>query len=818
MKKQWIAGLLMLCMTLGVFSFGVSAEGLTGNGTKVTAESLLAGMTLEQKIAQMLMPTMQTWTGANGKTSYVTSLNPTLEKAIKTYGFGGIILFAENAAGTAQTAELISDLQNAAKGSASGIPMLVSLDQEGGYVVRLGTGTSMCGNMALAATGDAQLAEESAAVMGRELSALGFNVDFAPVLDVNNNPGNPIIGVRSFSDDPATAAKFGSAFIRGLQGENVSAALKHFPGHGDTVTDSHSGLPLIDKSYDAIRGFELVPFAEGIRAGADIIMTAHIRYPQIEKQTYVSKSTGERITLPATLSKTILTDILRGDMGFDGVIITDSMQMAAIMSHFKPLDAAKLAINAGADMLLAPVDLSSEAGIAACGTFIKNIASMVRSGEIAENTVNAAVLRILELKIRRGIIGGSFDKAAMRARALNVVGCEANHAFERTAAEKSVTLVKNENGTLPVKLGENGKAVLFCAYTNEIPAMNYAVSLLKQEGVIPESAQCSVYCYQGHTAAEYKTAVQNADAVIAATEQFRTANLTGGFQTVFLDAMIDLAHTLGKKITVVSIQLPYDLARYQKADALMAVYNSEGMRVQPKVYNGETAAWGPSIPAAVCAAFGSFTPTGTLPVDIPKLNASHVYTDEVLYARGFGLRSFGAAPVTFSDVPDGQYYSEPIAWAAEKGFINGVGNGLFLPMDDCTRGQAVTVLYRAAGSPAFRADNIFSDVVPDSFYEKAVVWATEMGYVNGVGGGLFLPDEPCTRGQFVTILYRYSGAAANDGVTAFPDVPADAFYAQAVKWAAEQGITGGNDLGMFCPDDICTRAHLVTFLYRYLHG
>ena len=186
---------------------------------------------------------------------------------------------------------------------------------------------------------------------------------------------------RSFSDDPETVAAHGIVFMKSLQATGAIATLKHFPGHGDTDTDSHTGLPCIDRSYEEIQGRELIPFKAAIDAGADAVMTAHIQYPQIETATYVSKLTGEEITLPATLSQTIITDILRTDLGFDGVVITDAMGMDAIEQHFDKYDAAKLAIEAGVDIILEPVDTSTKEGIEELCTYIKTLAGMVLESE-----------------------------------------------------------------------------------------------------------------------------------------------------------------------------------------------------------------------------------------------------------------------------------------------------------------------------------------------------------------------------------------------------------------------------------------------------
>ena len=608
------------------------------------AAALVGQMTLRQKIGQMLMPALGVWQDEAGTLVGISELNEPLREAIRTLGIGGVILFAESTTGTASTVSLTTDLQNAAlsDGSLSGLPLLIGVDQEGGTIVRLGTGTSFCGNMALGAVGDPAAARQTAEIMSEELAALGINLDFAPVLDVNNNPANPIISLRSFSDDPALTASLGCAFLEGLHNGGTAAALKHFPGHGATATDSHNGLPSIEKTLDELMAFELIPYRAAIEAGTDVIMTAHIQYPLIETESVPSAQTGEMITLPATLSRTIITGVLREKLGYDGVVTTDALDMGAITVHFDPLDAARLAINAGVDILLMPVHLTSEAGIAACADYIDGIAGMVESGAIAAETVTKAACRIVRLKMARALIDTNGravlpDRDTAVSRALAAVGSAGHHELEWEIAEKAVTLVKNENDTLPIELLDDSRVVVFCSYENEVTAAEYAVNRLMAEGKAPSSALCEIICYRGHTPDEFADTIAAADAVVASVETGKTAQLTDGWQAEFLDALIPLAHGYGKTVTVISIQLPYDLARYQAADALVACYNPIGMNTVPTAYEGETPTYGPNIPAAMYAVFGGCDITGKLPVSIPGLDDEYNFTDRVLYERGFGL-------------------------------------------------------------------------------------------------------------------------------------------------------------------------------------
>ena len=811
-KIRILAAIISIC----IFAFVAMPAAAAETDAKVQAADMVKQMTLEQKLGQMIMPAFRTWTDASGATTNVTAVNPQIADAIKEYGFGGIILFAENLAGTRQTTELICDMQTTAMAddSLSGIPLLMAVDQEGGNIVRLNTGTDTCGNMALAATGSTDMTTRSAAIIGSELAAEGFNIDFAPVSDVNNNPNNPIIGVRSFSDDPQTVADHTKAFIAGLHSENVASALKHFPGHGDTATDSHSGLPSINKNLEQLTGCELIPFRAGIAAGADVIMTAHIQFPRIEKATYTSVATGEKIYLPATLSRTMITDILRGELVFDGVVCTDAMEMEAIAKHFDRLDAARFAINAGVDILLMPVNMSSAAGIDDCGTYIAAIADMVRSGEIAESTIDAAVTRILTLKIERGIMDTTIEKQAQVAKALATVGSVEHHEEEWEIAKQAVTMVKN-NGVLPLRLTEKSNIALFCAYGNEVNSMQFAIDRLKKEGVIPAAAKCSVFCYRDHTIDDFAAEINAADAIIASLETGKTSDITGGWQAEFLDSLIARTHELGKKITVISIQLPYDLARYQEADALLAAYCSKGMNTMPTKYEGETVTYGANLPAAVYAAFGGCIPGGKLPVNIPALDNEHNYTSRILYPRGYAINSWTRS-AAFTDVPEDSYFTPAVNWALENDITGGTSSVTFSPFSNCNRGQAVTFLWRAAGKPYAETESTFTDVSPESYYAQAVSWAAAEGITSGTTATTFSPEATVTRGQMVTFLFRYADGKAATGVSAFDDVPQDAYYAEAVSWAAANAIVSGTSATTFSPDAVCQRAHTVTFLYRLL--
>ena len=616
------------------------------------AEKITAGMNVEQKLAQMITVSFRYWndTPDNPDTmAAVTALNEQQKALLAKYDFGGIILFKQACQNTEQIVKLTNEIQEAARSSELGIPMLITTDQEGGNITRLVTGTMTSGNMAIGAAGDEQSAWDNAAIIGSELAALGINTNYGPDADVNNNPANPVINVRSFSSDPELVAKLALAYVQGLESEGVVSTAKHYPGHGDTDTDSHTGLPLIDKSYDELKQMELVPFT-AVSGEVDMIMTAHIQFPQIETATYTSIDNGEEIYLPATLSRTMIKDVLRGDIGYDGVVTTDDMQMDAINVNFDKTDAAVLAINADVDILLEPIVTHDANGIAALEEYIAKLVEAVNDGRIAESELDDSVVRIIELKLEKDIITA---EPADAAKAKTIVGSKEHHDKELEVAERGITLLKNDDNTLPLVMQENEKVAYFYPYTGEENTMSFTLDRLKTDGIIPESvtAECHSFTensasddYEGlaNDVAGYEELIKGCKAVIIATETYRTGNMdktdkTRAWQAVFSDEMTALAHKNGVKVVHLSMHLPYDAVRYTDADALLCAYCGQDMPVIPTEYNGDTQTYGVNYPAALITVFGGSTPTGKLPVDLPAYTEGIGYSDEIVFPIGYGL-------------------------------------------------------------------------------------------------------------------------------------------------------------------------------------
>ena len=610
----------------------LTAVPAAAESSEKTVADMVAAMTTQQKVEQMIMITFRPWEGKN-----VTALNEQQRKLIEDHNFAGVCLFAANIQSVEQTVALTNEIQQAALKSDCGIPMLISADQEGGSIYRLTTGTPTSGNMALGATNDPSLAEENAKILGSEIMSLGINNDFAPVVDVNNNPSNPVINIRSFSSNPELVSEMATSYIKGLQSEGVITTCKHFPGHGDTGVDSHTGLPLIDKSYDELKELELVPYAE-VCKDTDMIMTAHIQFPQIEKATYTSRANGEKISLPATLSKTMITDVLRGDYGFDGVVTTDAMLMSAIDVNFDPIDAAVLAMNADVDIILEPVYIQSAEGITKIEQYVKDVVKQVENGNIPMETINKSVTRILTMKQERGVLDYTAPSAE---NAKKIVGSTEHREKALEIAEKGVTLVKNDDDLLPLKLEDGAKVAYFYPYANVENTIYFALDRLKKEGVVPETVTTDCILLQGHNAAEFEENVKNSDIVILAYEMYSASNIdktneARGWQARFSDDLIELAHENDKKVVYLSANIPYDVARFQEADAIVAAYNANGMGTLP-VDGQENPAYGVNYPAALITIFGGNSPTGKLPVDVYAVDENSQYTDEILYEQGYGL-------------------------------------------------------------------------------------------------------------------------------------------------------------------------------------
>lgn len=516
-------------------------------------EVKLDTLTLEQKIGQMMLVGFPS-----------AKIDPHFMELIEDCLAGNIIIFSRNVEDREQLALLLDDVQKQVVKSTS-IPAFIAVDQEGGMVTRLRReATFLPGNMAFSAsdTGETYRAGE---IAGIELRALGINMNLAPVLDVNNNPENPGIGVRSYSDDPVRVAAYGAAYIKGLQANGVVATAKHFPGKGDCDVDAHIGLPCITHGMERLEQVELLPFYCAIENGVDAIMTSHVLFPSIEKEH-----------LPATLSAKAQTDLLQYKMGFDGIKITDCMEMKAIADYYGTVEAVVDSIKAGADMVCVCHTLETQKGC------IEAIKDAVSSGLISEKRIDDAVGRILRVKVKYGLFENCFsDMQKVRS----MVGCTEHIRFARSISEKSVTLLKDDKGLLPVIRGER-----------IITISTEAVMLTRAEDFQKNDTFCE--CVKKHLGGDSLIMPLDPDPGITADIAAKTAGydkvIIATYNAMFNKGQSELVNEILKvneNVIAVSLRVPYDIIKYGKVPAYLCAYEYTALSVESviRVLNGSDA-------------------------------------------------------------------------------------------------------------------------------------------------------------------------------------------------------------------------------------
>ena len=516
----------------------------------VWASSTLESMTLEEKAGQLLMPWMLGDFAPAGSDGFER-----IAEAVRDDGVGGVIV---SVGSPSEVAAKINNLQSLAK-----YPLLVGADLESGAGFRmrgavylpnnidLGGATLFPSLMAVGATGDDRLAREMGRVTAVEARAVGVHLPFAPVLDVNNNPDNPVIATRSFGEDPAEVARLGAAFVRGLQDNGAVATGKHFPGHGDTGVDSHVDLPVIHVDRERLDRVELHPFRAAVDAGMGAVMSAHVSIPSV---------TGS-VSMPSTLSPAVLSDLLRGEMGFEGLIVTDAMNMAAITRRFGARDAVVRALEAGADIILMPEDPRAAR---------ESLVAAVRSGRVSEARLDRSVARILELKERMGLD---------RERYTDIFGIHHNvgipeHVERATEiAEASITLLRNRRNLLSLR-GTRTANVLSVTYRarNNLLAGRYFNDRVRETYRRLRTA----YLDSGVADSEYERLLARAsgsDLVIVSA--YVAAARTDGRPNL-PELLSDFVETLADRRVphiVISFGNPYLLAEIPEAQAYMAAWS-----------------------------------------------------------------------------------------------------------------------------------------------------------------------------------------------------------------------------------------------------
>jgi beta-N-acetylhexosaminidase len=560
------------------------------------AQATMRGMSLDQKIAQLFV--ISVWGQSADDPDPANQTNygvDTPAQVIEKYGVGGVIYFnnstTDNVDSPRQMAAFSNGLQRAAVTHNTHIPLVIAIDQEGGNVTRLESpATEFPASMAIGAGRSAADATKLATINATELRAMGINQNFAPDSDVNSNPLNPVIGARSFSSKPDLASSLVTAEIKGYQhgskklSETVSSAAKHFPGHGDASTDSHTSLPIINRTEAEWREFDLPPFKAAVAAGIDSIMTAHIEVPSLDPSG-----------VPATLSKPIMTGLLRNELGYDGVVVTDALGMGGA-NVFPPEEIPVMALEAGVDQLLMPPDLQLA---------IDAVKGAVQSGRLTEQRIDQSVLRILKLKLKHGVMTRPFVD---EKKVDKIVGTSSHLDSIQQISDRTTTVVRNDANLLP--LAEAPKKVLVTGVgdtvlTNRSP--EWLRDSINKRGSSATALPTGLSPSQA-TIDQAVAAAGDNDLTVVLTN-----NLSGRAQQ---RALVSALLATGKPVVAVASQIPYD-AGFVDAPTWLATYSWRAV----------------SMESLAKVLFGEISPQGKLPVDIPRGDDPNT----VLYPFGTGL-------------------------------------------------------------------------------------------------------------------------------------------------------------------------------------
>ncbi|MVA75774.1 glycoside hydrolase family 3 protein [Auraticoccus sp. F435] len=515
-------------------------------------------MSLKHKIGQLVM-SQPTGRGLPDRR---------VQEQLQEWGFGTWII--QNRGGeAANVARYTNRMQTWAARSGAGVPLFIGADMENGVEQQVPDATGLPYPMGLGATRRVEDSALAGRITGAEAAAVGLNWNFSPVVDVNTNPANPVIGVRSFGEEPGLVAEHGAAYTVAMQQQGVLASAKHFPGHGDTSTDSHLGLPSVTYDRQTLEDVHLRPFQEAVDAGVDSLMTAHVVVEAVDPE------------LPATLSPKVLTGLLRGQMGFQGLIITDGMGMRAIADNWGTGEAGVMAIQAGADVILAggTAELTAEA-----------LHQAVLSGELGEDRIDESVRRILTVKCDYGLFERPYASAAEADR---VVGNPAHLQAATGIGHRSITQV-HDDGVLPLPADQT-VAVVGPERADEVAA------LLVERGTDASAHETSRRPDSAAVTAAV-AATADADVVVATTFTFSTMPAQ---QRALLDALL----ATGKPVVVVSLGIPYDLAGAAEADAALATY----------ALNVNAVSSEPVLEALADVLVGDAEPGGRLPVTVGEL-------------------------------------------------------------------------------------------------------------------------------------------------------------------------------------------------------
>lgn len=604
--RLFISNLIVFILICGVplGSFSQNSPTLPGSFQPSAkswkkADKLLKKMSVEEKVGQVIHIGINA-RFANQDSDYFKDI----QREVVENKIGGIIYFG---APIYETTVLANRMQQNAK-----VPLLMSLDAETGIGMRFEDVTNFPWAMAIAATGEPDFARRVGVITAREARAIGIQHIYAPVLDVNNNADNPVINVRSFGEDPNDVARFGTAFIEGIQSQRVIATAKHFPGHGDTNVDSHRGLPIIDHSRESLEKTELVPFRAAVKAGVASIMIAHIALPQIDNEeikplkTYAggdaeagAEIVKEKATIPATLSAKVQTDLLRKDLGFNGLIVTDAMSMSGLTLYFDQAEAGVRAFLAGADILEKPADVDM---------MIRGIVAAVKSGRVAQSRLDDSVRKILAWKYELGLFKNKITNIDLIDTA---VSGKDSAILANEIAAKAITLVRNDENAIPL---DRTKKVMVLAVSNGFDGQSTLGPLSRE--LQSKGIKFTAALIQENTPpdqiARARTAAAEADVVIAAMYgRVRSgARNSVGLPDVGVNIIRDLIAD-NKQVVGVSFGNPYILTGLPQLKAYVVGYGD-----MPSLQR-----------AAADGIFGFQDITGHLPISLPGL-----------YPRGTGIQ------------------------------------------------------------------------------------------------------------------------------------------------------------------------------------
>ncbi|MCF6137736.1 beta-N-acetylhexosaminidase [Pseudalkalibacillus berkeleyi] len=527
-------------------------------------------MDLREKIGQLMV--------FGFKADHPEKMSDEIKDLIENHHVGGIILFGRNIGTTEEIQQLTSTLQSTAKNAGHNHPLFICIDQENGVVRRLGEGTTVFpGAMLLGATGDEKLAYEVGKASGQELMDLGINWNLAPVVDVNNNPNNPVIDVRSFGENPNNVAQFGTQLMKGMQASGVITTLKHFPGHGDTAVDSHLSLPVIPHALQRLHEVELVSFKEGIENGAETVMSSHVYFPSIEPE----------VNRPATMSKPVMTGLLREDLGFEGVITTDCMEMKAIADGIGTSHGAVEAIKAGVDLIMVSHLPELQHDV------LEKIYQAVTNGEIEEKTIDEAYARVMKLKsssLKWNDNLTPFKKP------------EHHQTLAEDVMRKGITLLERKSGLLPLTRNQHERILVIYpenGYLTEVEDERFSSHALGEllKELNPGAKVVTVSQQPEQSEIDFMKVLGNsADIILVGT---LSATRSEGQQRLMQDMM-----SLGKPIIHIAMRSPYDIGLFPKVDVSIATYEFTT----------------PALRLAVRSLFGLEKVEGSFPVTIPNTN------------------------------------------------------------------------------------------------------------------------------------------------------------------------------------------------------